>query len=362
MTQRRAAIIACNLGGPDKPEAVRPFLFNLFNDKAIIAAPQPMRFALAALISTLRTRTAQGNYAIMGGGSPIVPETEKQAAALDALLARRLAGSGVIAKTFLAMRYWKPLTEDAARAAAAWGATEAIFLPLYPQFSTSTTASSLAAWRRSSKLPTKAVCCYPSEALFLEAHRDRIMEAWRAGGAPPQPRILFSAHGLPQRTIDRGDPYQWQVERTAAGVASLLPSDWQVRICYQSRVGPLKWIGPSTEETLSEAAREGCGVVLCPIAFVSEHVETLVELDHEYAELAAGLGLPYYIRAPALSAAEPFIESLANLVLDALAEPPGAIRSECGVRLCPAAFSQCPNQRTAPDQQPSSREAFTDAG
>lgn len=345
MTQRKAAIIACNLGGPDKPEAVRPFLFNLFSDKAIIAAPQPMRFALAALISTLRTKTAQGNYAIMGGGSPIVPETEKQAAALDALLAERLAGSGILAKTFLAMRYWKPFTEDAARAAIGWGATEAIFLPLYPQFSTSTTASSLAAWRRASKLPTRAICCYPSETSFLEAHRDRILAAWRAGGSPPQPLVLFSAHGLPQRTIDRGDPYQWQVERTSAGIGSLLPADWETRICYQSRVGPLKWIGPSTEESLAAAARERRGVVLCPVAFVSEHVETLVELDHEYAELAKELGLPHYIRAPALGATAPFIESLGNLVVQALTEPPGAIRSECGARLCPVSFKQCPNQR-----------------
>lgn len=345
MAARKIAVIACNLGGPDSQEAVRPFLFNLFNDKAIIAAPQPMRFALATLISTLRAKPAKANYAIMGGGSPIVPETQKQAAALEAALARRFGGD-IELKTFIAMRYWRPFTRDAARAAAAWGASEAVLLPLYPQFSTSTTASSARAWRETSSLPTRVVCCYPSAPQFLRAHAEIILQTWRAGGAPERPRVLFSAHGLPQRTIDRGDPYQWQVERTVAGVRALLPPEWDARVCFQSRVGPLKWIGPSTEESLEQAARDGAGVLLCPIAFVSEHIETLVELDHEYAELAQSLGLPFYLRAPALGAAEGFIEALAELVVEALGDG-RRIRSECGGRICPKSFSQCPIEEAA---------------
>jgi len=343
---RKIAVIACNLGGPDTQEAVRPFLFNLFNDKAIIAAPQPVRFGLATLISTLRAKTAKANYAMMGGGSPIVPETLKQAAALDAALAARFAGAGIEAKTFLAMRYWKPFTEDAAREAAAWGASEAVVLPLYPQFSTSTTASSVGAWRKVSRLPSRVVCCYPSEQQFLQAHAELILETWRRHGSPPQPRVLFSAHGLPQRTIDGGDPYQWQVERTSAGVQALLPQDWEFRVCYQSRVGPLKWIGPSTEEALEEAAQDGRGVLLTPIAFVSEHVETLVELDHEYAELAQRLGLAFYLRVPALGDAGGFIATLADLIVAAI-DDARPIRSECGGRLCPANFVQCPLRESA---------------
>lgn len=345
MGVRKIAVIACNLGGPDNQEAVRPFLFNLFNDKAIIAAPQPIRFGLATLISTLRANTAKANYAMMGGGSPIVPETQKQACALDALLAQRLA-PGLEARTFLAMRYWKPFAEDAARAASAWGATEAILLPLYPQFSTSTTASSDAAWRRVSRQPSRTVCCYPSQAQFLEAHAALIRETWLRHGSPTHPRILFSAHGLPQRTIDAGDPYQWQVERTSAGVQALLPPEWEYRVCYQSRVGPLKWIGPSTEEALGEAARDGRGVLLTPIAFVSEHVETLVELDHEYAELAERLGLPFYHRVPALGDTPRFISALADVIL-ATIDDSRSIRSECGGRLCPAQFVQCPQRESA---------------
>lgn len=345
MGARKIAVIACNLGGPDNQEAVRPFLFNLFNDKAIIAAPQPMRFALATLISTLRAKTAKANYAMMGGGSPIVPETRKQAAALDAALADKMP-AGLEVRTFLAMRYWKPFTEDAARDALAWGATEAVLLPLYPQFSTSTTASSMMAWRKASGLPTRVVCCYPSEQQFLEAHARIILETWKRHGEPARPRVLFSAHGLPQRTIDAGDPYQWQVERTSAGVQALLPADWEFRICYQSRVGPLKWIGPSTEEALEEAARDGRGVLLTPIAFVSEHVETLVELDHEYAELAEQLQLPFYLRAPALGDAGGFIAALADLIVQAV-DDSRPIRSECGGRLCPAQFVQCPQREPA---------------
>ncbi len=341
MSQRRVAIILFNLGGPDGPDAVRPFLFNLFHDPAIIAAPLPVRTAIAALISSSRHKLAQTNYALMGGGSPIVAETTKQADALDAVLSARALG--VETKSFLAMRYWSPYCTDAARAARDWGASEAVLLPLYPQFSTTTTASSLKAWRKASALPASTLCCYPGARGFVQAHAEAILNAWRDAGSPPAPRVLFSAHGLPQRVVDRGDPYQWQVERSVATVRALLPPDWDHRICYQSRVGPLKWLEPSTLATLDEAARDKAGVIVSPIAFVSEHVETLVELDIEYAAHARAAGLPYYIRAPALGAAPAFIDALADLVERALARP-GALQSESGARLCPASFSQCPHK------------------
>jgi ferrochelatase len=338
MTTRRVAIILFNLGGPDNQRAVQPFLFNLFNDPAIIGLPQPFRFLLAQLISRSRAKPARANYALMGGGSPILPETQKQADALEAAINRRV--SNVTFKCFPAMRYWKPFVKDAARAAEAWGATDAVLLPLYPQFSTTTTASSLKAWRQASALPASTICCYPAGAEFAQAHADAILNTWRNAGAPAPVRLLFSAHGLPQRIIDRGDPYQWQVEQSVAAVRRHLPKEWDVRTCYQSRVGPLKWIGPSTEAEIHGAGRDGAGVLISPIAFVSEHIETLVELDIEYAQLAKQLNLPFYLRAPALGAEQRFIDTLAELVERALVAP-AKVQAENGGRICPAAFGLC---------------------
>jgi ferrochelatase len=338
MTSRRVAIILFNLGGPDNQDAVRPFLFNLFSDKAIIGLPQPLRFLVAKLISGSRERLAKANYALMGGGSPILPETVKQAEALEAEMSKRV--SNVTFKCFPAMRYWKPFTKDAAKAAQAWGATDAILLPLYPQFSTTTTASSLREWKRHSKMPCSTICCYPAGKAFAETHAAAILKAWRDGGSPADPRVLFSAHGLPQRVVDRGDPYQWQVEQSAAAVRKLLPAEWDVRVCYQSRVGPLKWIGPSTEEEIERAAHEKAGVIISPIAFVTEHVETLVELDIEYAQLAQRLDLPFYLRAAAPGAAPRFIDALAEQAERALSAP-GKVQAENGGRLCPAQLGQC---------------------
>lgn len=339
MSERKVAVVLFNLGGPDGPEAVRPFLFNLFNDPRIIAAPTPVRWALATLISTTRAKSARENYARMGGGSPIVPETERQRDALQAALDARL-GAGR-AKVFIAMRYWTPFAADAAKAAKDWGAQDALLLPLYPQFSSTTTASAQDAWGFAWTGPSRTVCCYPASAKFAQAHADAILKAWRDGGEPERPRVLFSAHGLPQRTIDMGDSYQWQVERTVAAVKPLLPQDWDFQICYQSRVGPLKWIGPATEEEIRRAGAEGQGVIFSPIAFVSEHIETLVELDVEYAELAHEVGVPFYLRAPALGAAEAFIAALADQVERALGDP-RPITSEEGGRICPKAFGLCP--------------------
>jgi ferrochelatase len=342
MTSRRVAVILFNLGGPDSQAAVRPFLFNLFNDEAIIGAPQPLRFLIAQLISRTRERLARATYALIGGGSPILAETLKQAEALEAAIARRV--SNVTFKCFAAMRYWRPTTKEAARAAKDWGATDAILLPLYPQFSSTTTASSLAAWKRACDLPCSTVCCYPANAGLAQSHAEAILQSWREAGSPTGPRVLFSAHGLPQRLIERGDPYQWQVEQSVAAVRMLLPQTWQSRLCYQSRVGPLKWLGPSTEDEIHAAGKDGVGVIVCPIAFVSEHVETLVELDMEYAQLAKQLNLPFYLRASAPGVAPRFIDALAGLVEQALAAP-DMVQSENGGQLCPARWGLCAQAR-----------------
>lgn len=338
---QRLAVVLFNLGGPDKPEAVRPFLFNLFNDKAIITTPQPLRWLIARLISGTRAKPARANYAIMGGASPLLRETQAQAKALEGALGARLNGE---VKVFIAMRYWKPFTEQTARDVAAFAPTEVVLLPLYPQYSTTTTGSSLAAWRAAYRGPgmVHTVCCYPEETGLAEAHARSIEATHNALGKPGPLRVLFSAHGLPQKVVDGGDPYQQQIERTCAAVVARLGEDWATdwdwRLCYQSRVGPLQWLGPSTPEALATAAEDGRGVLVVPIAFVSEHVETLVELDHEYAALARTLGLPFYLRAPAIGVDLAFIEGLADSVLESMAKP--GLHPQGAP--CPAAFGKCP--------------------
>jgi ferrochelatase len=252
----RIAVVLFNLGGPDGPKAVRPFLRNLFSDPAIIGAPQPLRWGLAELISRVREKSAIANYAVMGGGSPLTAETQAQALALERTLAELRPGDQT--RVFVAMRYWKPLTEETAAEVARFGPDEVVLLPLYPQFSTTTTASSLAAWEAcyTGSGRSHGVCCYSDLEALAEAHAALIADAWEAAGSPTKVRLLFSAHGVPERVSASGDPYRWQVERTCAAVAAKLPQRWDWRICYQSRVGPLKWIGPSTVEEIERAGAD----------------------------------------------------------------------------------------------------------
>lgn len=333
----RLAVVLFNLGGPDSLKAVRPFLFNLFRDPAIIQLPAPARYALAALISTTRNKTAQANYAIMGGRSPLLPETQVQATALET----ELKAQGHDARVFIAMRYWKPFADETAKQVAAFAPDEIVLLPLYPQFSTTTTGSSAKDWARAYSGPgrTRTVCCYPTTSGLAEAHAAEIRKVWDAAGKPANVRLLFSAHGLPQQIVDAGDPYEAQINATASAVAALLPelADW--RVSFQSRVGRLQWLKPSTEDAIRQAREDGKGVLVSPIAFVSEHVETLVELDHEYADLAKELGVAPYLRARTPGVGAPFIADLAMAVTDALPRmgvaPHGAWR-------CPAQHGKCP--------------------
>lgn len=318
---RRIAVVLFNLGGPDDQASVKPFLFNLFNDPAIIGLPGIVRTPLAKLISSRRETSAQANYALMGGGSPLLPETRRQAEALEAVLNGRLDGDAV--KVFIAMRYWHPLTEETAAEVALFGPDEVVLLPLYPQFSTTTTQSSLKAWTAaySGSGVSRAVCCYPTAAGWVEAQAQAIGE--KLDEAVGQPvRVLFSAHGIPEKLVTaKGDPYQEQIETTVAAVVAAIeaqrgPIDHA--ICYQSRVGPMKWLGPSTPETIAQAATDGVGVVVTPIAFVSEHIETLVELDIEYGELAHEKGASPYLRAQAVGIEPLFIDALADAAVSAL--------------------------------------------
>ncbi|MGF1612187.1 MAG: ferrochelatase [Kiloniellales bacterium] len=346
------AVVLFNLGGPDRPEAVQPFLFNLFNDPAIIGLPQPLRWLLAKLISGRRAPLAREIYGKLGGGSPLLANTEAQAQALEAALNREAPG-GRRYRVIIAMRYWHPRSDAAAQRVAAAGADRVVLLPLYPQFSTTTSASSVRDWRRAAgaiglTLPSTMICCYPLESGLIEETaalvEQALTSAAKGGG---RPRVLFSAHGLPKKVVTGGDPYQWQVEQTAAAVVAKLGErgvaaelDWLV--CYQSRVGPLEWIGPATDDEIARAGRDGVPLVVVPIAFVSEHSETLVELDIEYRELAEKSGVPAYVRVSTVGAGAAFVAGLAKLVRRAEAAGPGLCAAQEG-RLCPAAWRCCPN-------------------
>jgi ferrochelatase len=337
--QRKTAVILFNLGGPEKQASVQPFLFNLFNDPAIIGLPLIFRRLLAMLISRRRAPKAQKIYEELGGGSPILENTQAQARALE----NSLRGHGEV-KVFITMRYWHPMSEQTAREVKAYAPEHIILLPLYPQFSTTTTGSSFTDWDRAAAsagldAPTSRICCYPTQEDFIKSHAQLVRTYVEEASHHGTPRILFSAHGLPEKIIARGDPYQWQVEETTRAVMSALGSEVDHINCYQSRVGPMKWIGPSTEDEILRAAKDGVPVVLVPIAFVSEHSETLVELDIEYAALAHDNGLDRYYRVPTLSVQAHFIAALADLCLKQTTTP--TCGANAGGRICPKHLTQC---------------------
>ncbi len=309
----KIAIILFNLGGPDSLDAVQPFLQNLFGDPAILRLPALIRRPLASFLASRRAPKARAIYAKIGGSSPILGQTEAQARALEEAL-----GSTHEWRGYVCMRYWHPMTEAVVRSVERFAPDRIVLLPLYPQFSTTTTASSFKAWNdaATSKVPTKIIESYPTEPGFIAASVELVKQGLADAGAGPR-RVLFSAHGLPERVIKAGDPYQAQVEQTAKAIAGQLGEiDWS--ICYQSRVGPLKWIGPSTDAEIRRAGADRVGVVVYPLSFVSEHSETLVELDIDYRHLAAEAGIATYIRVPAVGTHPLFIAGLARLVRDAL--------------------------------------------
>ena len=337
----KIAIILFNLGGPDSLEAVQPFLRNLFSDPAIIGLPSLLRKPLARFIASRRGPTARAIYAKIGGSSPILGQSESQARALEDAL-----GPEHDCRAFVCMRYWHPMTEAAAKSVKRFAPDRILLLPLYPQMSTTTTESSVRAWHEAAarmklKAPTQTVCCYPVEQGFVQASADLLRESIAAIGDRPL-RVLFSAHGLPEKIIKSGDPYAWQIERSAAAIAEKLAIanlDWAV--CYQSRVGPLKWIGPSTIDEIARAGRDGKAIALYPLAFVSEHSETLVELDIEYRHLAEKSGVPQYERAPAVGTHPAFIAGLAALVRRVLAAPGIRVQNDGSVERCADGYARC---------------------
>lgn len=307
------AVILFNLGGPDSLDAVRPFLFNLFSDKAIIRLPNPLRYFLARLISNRRTHEAQEIYHSIGGGSPLLPNTQAQARALQELL-------GPDYFVTVIMRYWHPRAAAVIRELAQKDISEVILLPLYPQFSTSTTESSFQEFkdlmaRKIPQIKIREIGCYPLSDGVIQGYTQLMLKSMEQKTWESY-RVLFTAHGLPEKFVTSGDPYQFQVEQTVGRLMASFPiNNVDYQICYQSRVGPLKWIGPATDDEIKRAALEDKNIILVPISFVSEHSETLYELDLQYGALAQECGVKDYIRVPALGTSPEFIKSLKELVL-----------------------------------------------
>ena len=331
------AVILFNLGGPDKLESVEPFLFNLFNDAEILSIPAIFRYPLAKLISKRRAPIAKNIYKEIGNKSPILELTQEQATSLENSLLKK--GDY---KCFVVMRCWHPRAADVIKKVKEFNPEEIILLPLYPQFSAATSGSSINEWNDLCKeekfiVKTKTICCYPTESNFIKSHANLIRKTIK-NTKNKNFKLLFSAHGLPEIKIKKGDPYQWQVEETVKRIMMELKNEnLDHTISYQSRVGPLKWIGPSTDDEIIKYAKEKKGIVIVPVAFVSEHSETLVELDIEYKKLAEENGCSFYKRVPALGIEENFIKSLTELVLQQ--ETRGNFVSSL---MCPKKYRKCP--------------------
>jgi len=341
----KKAVILFNLGGPDKLQNVEPFLFNLFNDPAILSLPKILRFPIAKLIANRRAPIAKKIYEKLGGSSPILKLTIEQSKKLERKLNENKNSDKY--KCFIVMRCWHPRVAKVINDVKSFTPEEVVLLPLYPQYSASTSGSSIKEWNDVCKInnyqvKTSTICCYPTDKNFIKAH---IFEIKKKINDIGNYKLIFSAHGLPEKNIKNGDPYQWQVEQTVNKIVSLLNIenlDWI--LSYQSRVGPLKWTGPSTDHTIIENAKLGKHIVIVPIAFVSEHSETLVELDIEYKQLAKENGCNKYTRIPALGINDAFIDGLSNLVINKDENqfngkifPPK--------NKCPSNFIKCPCQK-----------------
>jgi ferrochelatase len=337
----KKAIILFNLGGPDSLEAVEPFLFNLFNDPAIISLPGIFRYPLAKLISKRRAPIAKAIYKEMGGRSPILKETETQANAIEKSLEKENDNY----KCFIVMRCWHPRAEDIIKKVKDFNPDQIILLPLYPQYSNATSGSSIKEWldickKEKLKTETKIICCYPTEKDFILSYASLIREKINISNLS-ETTLVFSAHGLPENKIKQGDPYQWQVESTVNKLVEKLSiKNLNYILSYQSRVGPLKWIGPSTDTVIKEEAQKNKIIIVVPVAFVSEHSETLVELDIEYKKLANENGSKDYLRVPAVAANLDFINSLKTSIIEAS----NGSRFTSSIK-CSEKYKKCPRQQ-----------------
>ncbi len=324
----RVGVLLLNLGGPDKIEDVRPFLYNLFSDPEIIRLPvKILQKPLAWLISTLRAKKSQENYLEIGGGSPLRQITEEQAEALRV----KLGEMGQDAKVYIGMRYWYPFTEEAIAKIKQDNIEQLVILPLYPQFSISTSGSSFRVleemWEMDATLQNIKYTLIPSwyeNPQYLKAMADLIAQEIDKSESPNDAHVFFSAHGVPMSYVEEaGDPYQKEIEECTSLIMKTLGRSNPYTLAYQSRVGPVEWLQPYTEDALKElGSKEIKDLVVVPISFVSEHIETLQEIDMEYREIAEESGIHNFHRVPALNTHPGFINSLAELVTESLDSPP----------------------------------------
>jgi ferrochelatase len=319
------SVLLLNLGGPDSLNAVEPFLYNLFRDPDVIDYPvgQWVRNRIAASIARKRAPMVQEFYRMIGGRSPILGHTMAQAR----LLEQALRPHGVYT-CLIGMRYWHPMIDTAVNTALGTAASRCIILPLFPHYSLATTGSAFTEVRRllrqrtARRMAVQFVNDWHDHPGYIAALADRIQVGLAAMTSPQERvRLVFSAHGLPEKLIRKGDPYQGQIEETVRLTVKALGFDEaRVHLCYQSRVGPLKWIGPSTEELIRELAGQGVRAVLVvPVSFVSDHLETLYEIDILYKNMAERSGITEWRRAPSLNDAPLFIDALKTIVLEAAA-------------------------------------------
>jgi ferrochelatase len=339
----KTAVVLFNLGGPESSKAIFPFLFSLFNDRSIINLPQPLRALVAFAITLKRWPSAYGIYRKIGGRSPLLEQTQKQAEALEKKLNKK---PGEEFKTFFCMRHRHPKSGLIAKKVKAYGPDRVLLLPLYPQYSTTSTGSSFTDWDAASRkaeldVTTSRICCYPADFGFITAHAKLIKDMYWKASEEGKPRLLFSAHGLPEKIVMDGDPYQSHVEKTVEAIVQVLAMrDLDYSTCYQSRVGRLEWIGPATEDEIMQAGEDKVPLLVVPVSFVSEHSETLVELDIAYRKLAQAHGVPGYWRVPTLSVEPLFIESLADLCLKH--DWQQSVSSCTGQRVCNEKCGKCP--------------------
>ena len=327
----RVGVVLLNLGGPERIQDVGPFLFNLFADPEIIRLPIPaLQKPLAWLISTLRSGKSQSAYRSIGGGSPLRRITEQQARELQSLLRQR----GIDATSYVAMRYWHPFTESAVADIKADGMDQVVVLPLYPHFSISTSGSSFRELQRLrqgdgvfEKLPIRCIRSWFDHPGYVTAMAELIAEEVRNSDDEKKAHVFFSAHGVPKSYVEEaGDPYQQEIEACTGLIMKkleeLMGHGNPHTLAYQSRVGPVEWLKPYTEEALEELGEAKINdLVVVPISFVSEHIETLEEIDIEYRELATEAGVVNFRRVRALDTYPPFIEGLADLVVTSLEGP-----------------------------------------
>ncbi|MCL6752383.1 ferrochelatase [Nostoc sp. CCCryo 231-06] len=323
----RVGVLLLNLGGPDKLEDVGPFLYNLFSDPEIIRLPfRWLQKPLAWFIATRRTTTSQANYKQIGGGSPLRRITEAQGQALK----EQLGYLGQEAKIYVGMRYWHPYTEEAIAQITQDNIEHLVILPLYPQFSISTSGSSFRLleklWQEDPKLQPIDYTVIPSwykEPGYLQAMAELVAQELGQFPNPDEVHIFFSAHGVPKSYVEEaGDPYQQEIEECTALIMQTLNRPNAHTLAYQSRVGPVEWLQPYTEDALKELGAQGVkDLVVVPISFVSEHIETLQEIDIEYREVAEKSGIHNFRRVPAPNTNPVFINALADLVIDALKNP-----------------------------------------